>query len=192
MLYKILVLGKETIAASAMISLSHKFHWWVILTMSRVQELINLLAEKEVVTRASIAKANRICKICGEPADYFCTPRAELEYSISMICQSCQDYFFPKEHWPKFSNLPKRDGSVHGRFFWQSLSVDRKKLTPSGVARSWIIFNPIEFMQITDLRTNGMKYALQLVVEKMLLFPPPLWQGLDPGLVFFYGFIILQ
>ena len=65
--------------------------------MSRVQELINLLAEKEVVARASIAKANRICKICGEQANYFSTPRAELEYSISCICESCQDYYFPKE-----------------------------------------------------------------------------------------------
>jgi hypothetical protein len=66
--------------------------------MSRVQELINVLAEKDVIARAAIAKAGRICKICGEPADSFRTPRAELEYSISMICQSCQDYFFPKEH----------------------------------------------------------------------------------------------
>jgi hypothetical protein len=65
--------------------------------MSRVQELISLLAEKDVIDRASIAKANGICKICGEPANYFCSPRAELEYSISMICQSCQDYYFPKE-----------------------------------------------------------------------------------------------
>jgi hypothetical protein len=65
--------------------------------MSRVQELINVLAEKEVIDRASIAKADRICKICGEPAILFLTSRAELEYSLSSICQSCQDYYFPKE-----------------------------------------------------------------------------------------------
>jgi hypothetical protein len=65
--------------------------------MSRVQELIRVLAEKDVIARASIAKADRICKICGEPATSFSTPRAELEYSLSMICQSCQDYYFLKE-----------------------------------------------------------------------------------------------
>ncbi|WP_319409486.1 hypothetical protein [uncultured Desulfosarcina sp.] len=56
-----------------------------------------MLGEKEVIARAAIAKANRSCKICGEPANKFRTPRAELEYSISMICQSCQDYYIPKE-----------------------------------------------------------------------------------------------
>jgi len=65
--------------------------------MSRVQELISVLAEKEVIARALIAKADRICKICGEPAILFRTSRAELEYSLSSICQSCQDYYFPKE-----------------------------------------------------------------------------------------------
>jgi phosphoribosyl-dephospho-CoA transferase len=62
--------------------------------MSRVQELISVLAEKEVIARGAIAKAHRSCKICGESAIYFRTPRAALEYSISMICQSCQDYYF--------------------------------------------------------------------------------------------------
>ena len=61
--------------------------------MSRVQELISVLAEKDVMARAAIAKADCICKICGEQADCFSTPRAELEYSISMICESCQNYF---------------------------------------------------------------------------------------------------
>lgn len=65
--------------------------------MSKVQELISLLAEKDVIARSVIAKANCICKICGEPANSFSTPRAELEYSISCICESCQDYYFPKE-----------------------------------------------------------------------------------------------
>ena len=65
--------------------------------MSRVQELISMLAEKDVIARTVIAKADCICKICGEQATYFSTPRAELEYSISCICESCQDYYFPKE-----------------------------------------------------------------------------------------------
>jgi hypothetical protein len=56
-----------------------------------------MLAEKDVIARTVIAKADCICKICGEQATYFSTPRAELEYSISCICESCQDYYFPKE-----------------------------------------------------------------------------------------------
>ena len=72
--------------------------------MSRVQELISVLAEKDVIARDSFAKADRICKICGEPAIHFKTSRAELEYSLSSICQSCQDYYFPQEQWANFTN----------------------------------------------------------------------------------------
>ncbi len=65
--------------------------------MDKVKELIQLLGAKDVIARTSMAKAHGICKICGEPALFFRTPRAELEYNISSICQSCQDYYFPIE-----------------------------------------------------------------------------------------------
>ena len=65
--------------------------------MNRVQELISVLAEEKVIARTAIAKAHRSCKICGEPAVGFRSPRCELEYSISSICQACQDYYFPTE-----------------------------------------------------------------------------------------------
>ena len=54
--------------------------------MSSVQERISLLAKKDVIARAVTAKAN-----------YFSHPRAELEYSISCIRESCQDCYFPRE-----------------------------------------------------------------------------------------------
>jgi len=66
--------------------------------MSRAQELINVLSEEEVIARESIAKAHGLCKICGKPVREFRTHRAEVEYSISAICESCQDYFFSTEH----------------------------------------------------------------------------------------------
>lgn len=66
--------------------------------MSSVQERISLLAEKDVIARAVTAKAN-----------YFSHPRAELEYSISCIRESCQDYYFPREQWSTFPNLPGLD-----------------------------------------------------------------------------------
>lgn len=63
--------------------------------MNRVQELINVLGEDNVRVRAAIAKAHRTCKICGKPAVFFRTSRAELEYRLSLMCQSCQDYYLP-------------------------------------------------------------------------------------------------
>jgi hypothetical protein len=62
--------------------------------MHRVQELISVLSDKDVIERAETAKALKRCKICGKPAKSFRTPRSALEYSISVICQSCQDYYF--------------------------------------------------------------------------------------------------
>jgi hypothetical protein len=61
--------------------------------MSRVEELITILADKDVVARSKYAKALHICKICGNRSTFFRTPQAAFEYRISMICQSCQDYF---------------------------------------------------------------------------------------------------
>lgn len=65
--------------------------------MNRTQELISALATEEVIARTAIAKAHGICKICGEPAIHFQSPRAALEYHISSICQACQDYYFQVE-----------------------------------------------------------------------------------------------
>lgn len=62
--------------------------------MSRIQELIGALSEKEVVLRGPVAKANGTCKICGKPAKFFRTSFSALEYRISAICQACQDYYF--------------------------------------------------------------------------------------------------
>jgi hypothetical protein len=61
--------------------------------MNRIEELINILAETEVRLRAESAKAKRICKICGNPAVSFRTYREEMEYNLSLMCQSCQDYY---------------------------------------------------------------------------------------------------
>jgi hypothetical protein len=65
--------------------------------MENLQELIGVLAQPEVVARTASARAHRLCKICGNQATAFRTPRAELEYSISTICQNCQDRFLSSE-----------------------------------------------------------------------------------------------
>ena len=64
--------------------------------MDRIQELIRVLSEEKVSYREELAKASHFCKICGDPATSFTSPRYELEYSISSICQLCQEYYFPK------------------------------------------------------------------------------------------------
>jgi hypothetical protein len=62
--------------------------------MNRIQELIGVLGDEAVVARSFDAKRDRTCKICGQPAGPFRTPLSELEYKLSSICQSCQDYYF--------------------------------------------------------------------------------------------------
>jgi len=61
--------------------------------MNRIEELIDVLEKRHARTRAWIAKAQNQCIICQKPATTFRSMRAELEYSLSSICQSCQDYY---------------------------------------------------------------------------------------------------
>jgi hypothetical protein len=61
--------------------------------VDRIEELIDVLSDQAVISRSYSAKLNRTCKICGKPARSFRTPFSKLEYSISSICQACQDYF---------------------------------------------------------------------------------------------------
>ena len=65
--------------------------------MDRIDELIRVLSDRDVVMRSQIARGSHTCKICEKPARSFRTPCAELEYSISAICQACQDYYFLDE-----------------------------------------------------------------------------------------------
>ena len=69
--------------------------------MDRIRELIGVLGDEAVIARSFSAKRDQTCKICGQAADYFRTPFAELEYSISSICQVCQDYFFISNDRPR-------------------------------------------------------------------------------------------
>jgi hypothetical protein len=62
--------------------------------MDRIQELIGVLGEPAVIERSYFAQYSKTCKICRQSADSFRTPFSELEYSISSICQACQDYYY--------------------------------------------------------------------------------------------------
>jgi hypothetical protein len=65
--------------------------------VQRIRELIQVLAEEDIIARTETARAHHACKLCGKPAVLFNDPLAELEYRISSICQSCQDYYYLQE-----------------------------------------------------------------------------------------------
>ncbi|WP_419658702.1 uncharacterized protein Dvar_75400 [Desulfosarcina variabilis str. Montpellier] len=62
--------------------------------MDKISELIRVLEDQAVVKRSLTARGTQTCKICGKPADHFRSPFSKLEYSISSICQACQDYYY--------------------------------------------------------------------------------------------------
>jgi hypothetical protein len=61
--------------------------------MERLEELIRILSEPEMRARHSIAKTTQTCKICGGPALCFRDTVSSFEYTVSAICQECQDKY---------------------------------------------------------------------------------------------------
>ncbi len=62
--------------------------------MTRLNELIQILSKPAVNERYAHAKATNTCKICERPATRFRDTLSSCEYSISAICQNCQDIYF--------------------------------------------------------------------------------------------------
>jgi hypothetical protein len=62
--------------------------------MTRIEELLRKLSVSSYSSDYQEAKTKRICILCNEPAEDFQNKGAELEYSISAICQKCQDRYF--------------------------------------------------------------------------------------------------
>ena len=54
------------------------------------------LQDENYRTIYQAAKNRRICIICKQPAGIFRDQSARLEYSISAICQQCQDSLFQR------------------------------------------------------------------------------------------------
>jgi len=61
--------------------------------MERLEELIKILSEPAMRARYSKAKTTQTCKICGNPALGFRDAVSAFEYSVSAICQECQDKY---------------------------------------------------------------------------------------------------
>lgn len=68
------------------------------MVLSNLREFIRLLSDERVQARVHSARLRHICKLCGNPAETFRTALAEFEYTISAICQDCQDaYIFSSD-----------------------------------------------------------------------------------------------
>ena len=62
--------------------------------MATLQELLDLFVEAKYKKRYATAKATGVCILCGKPAVVFRDSSARFEYSVSALCQSCQDECF--------------------------------------------------------------------------------------------------
>jgi hypothetical protein len=65
--------------------------------MERLEELIRILSEPAIRSRHSKAKTTQTCKICGGSALRFRDAVSSFEYTVSAICQECQDKYLYAE-----------------------------------------------------------------------------------------------
>jgi len=65
--------------------------------MEKLEELIRILSEPAIHSRHSKAKTTQTCKICGGSALFFRDAVSSFEYTVSAICQECQDKYLYAE-----------------------------------------------------------------------------------------------
>jgi hypothetical protein len=63
--------------------------------MAPYQELVAIFCSEDYQALYGQAKSTNTCIRCGCRAELFRDPSARLEYSVSALCQDCQDLFFP-------------------------------------------------------------------------------------------------
>lgn len=61
--------------------------------MARIKELLDLFSENDYKIKYAVAKATLTCIMCGKPADAFRNRPSQFEYSISALCQECQEEY---------------------------------------------------------------------------------------------------
>ena len=62
--------------------------------MNKTASLIELFSSPNHKTNYLLAKATTCCIRCGESANIFRDASGKLEYTISGLCQRCQDEIF--------------------------------------------------------------------------------------------------
>jgi len=61
--------------------------------MTKLELLMDLFSATEYKRNYTVAKSHATCILCGGPARDFKDQYASLEYSISGLCQRCQDEY---------------------------------------------------------------------------------------------------
>ncbi len=65
--------------------------------MSKIQELMILITDKDYTIRKNMAMTKGICISCGRKADKFSDVSMKLEFEISGLCEDCQKKYFGKK-----------------------------------------------------------------------------------------------
>ena len=60
----------------------------------KLQHLLDFFSCSAYKANYAAAKSTSTCIMCGNPAKNFRNASTRLEYSISALCQNCQDEFF--------------------------------------------------------------------------------------------------
>jgi len=68
--------------------------------MMKPMELLEIFANPTYKSNYTHAKATGTCIRCKKPAKTYRNASARLEYEVSALCQSCQDYYFKVEELP--------------------------------------------------------------------------------------------
>ena len=62
-------------------------------------ELLKIFSKSDYRGKYTYSKATNTCIRCGESARVFRDASARLEYSVSALCQQCQDEIFNKNEF---------------------------------------------------------------------------------------------
>jgi len=62
--------------------------------MSNAHALYEVFSRPTYRSDYASAKARQTCIVCGRPAVRFRDPSARFEYTVSALCQQCQDHLF--------------------------------------------------------------------------------------------------
>ena len=76
--------------------------------MIRAKELLEVLSDPTYKVSYANAKATGTCIKCKKPAKSYRNPSTKLEYEVSGLCQSCQDYFFNGREIARKVSLSKK------------------------------------------------------------------------------------
>jgi hypothetical protein len=75
------------------------------LEMQKFEELLAIFRSPDYRARFLQAKATSTCVFCGKPAQLFRDTPASFEYTISALCQDCQDKYFRRTVDPQYSPM---------------------------------------------------------------------------------------